>query len=276
MGSFAFIFIIIILVLVLIIVGIIAAITVAIIKKVNQATRTVKNVTNSVNNVVRTAQNISQATTGTTDIAEGIRRTTFEYASTPKTVSDLSSLMLPKIAADFPEYNNTEMIERAKNVLTSYLFSIDENNPSHLTEGNEDLKNKLTMQVKLNQDKGYVEHFERIKVHKCVLNNYEKTDGVCTITFQAAVQFFHYITENGKIRTGRNDLMTQAKYDIKMVYVQDRDMVDKYSEMALSSVCPNCGAPIKGLGDKHCPYCGSAVEIINIYAWSFSDVGEHK
>jgi len=276
MASITLILIIVVLVLILIVLGITAAIVTAVIKKVNQTTRTVKSVTSTVNNAVRTAQSISQATTGTSDIAEGIRRTTFEHATTPKTVSDLSSLMLPKIAADFPEYNNTEMIERAKNVLTSYLFSIDNADPSHLTEGNEDLKNKLTMLVKINQDKGYEEHFERIKVHKCVLNQYEKTDGVCTITFQAAVQFFHYITENGKIKTGRNDLMTQSKYDIKMVYVQDRDMVDKYSEMALSSVCPHCGAPIKGLGDKHCPYCGSAVEIINIYAWSFSDVSEHK
>ena len=53
-------------------------------------------------------------------------------------------------------------------------------------------------------------------------------------------------------------------------------MVDKHSDMALSSVCPHCGAPIKGLGAKSCPYCGSAVEVINIYAWSFSDVSEHK
>ncbi len=268
--------VIIFLIIALVIIIIIAVIVSSIVKKVNQASRSIKSVTNSVNDVVKTAKTISQVTTGTSDIAEGIRRTTFEYASTPKTVSDLSSLLLPKIAADFPEYNNEEMAERARNVLTSYLFSIDESDPSHLTEGNEELKNKLTMQVKMNQDKGYVEHFERIKVHKCVLNQYEKTDGKCTVTYQAAVQFLHYITEKEKIKTGRNDLMTQAKYDIRVVYVQDRDMVDKFSDMALSSVCPHCGAPIKGLGDKKCPYCGSDVEIINIYAWSFSDVSEHK
>ena len=268
--------VIIFLIIALVIIIIIAVIVSSIVKKVNQASRSIRSVTNSVNDVVKTAKTISQVTTGTSDIAEGIRRTTFEYASTPKTVSDLSSLLLPKIAADFPEYNNEEMAERARNVLTSYLFSIDESDPSHLTEGNEELKNKLTMQVKMNQDKGYVEHFERIKVHKCVLNQYEKTDGKCTVTYQAAVQFLHYITEKEKIKTGRNDLMTQAKYDIRVVYVQDRDMVDKFSDMALSSVCPHCGAPIKGLGDKKCPYCGSDVEIINIYAWSFSDVSEHK
>ncbi|MBR4581620.1 MAG: zinc ribbon domain-containing protein [Lachnospiraceae bacterium] len=264
------------LIILLVIIIIIAVIVSAIVKKVNQASRSIKSVTNSVNDVVRTAKTISQVTTGTPDIAEGIRRTTFEHSTAPKNVSDMASILLPKIAADFPEYHNDEMAERARNVLTSYLFAIDESNPSHLTEGNEELKNKLTMQVKINQDKGYVEHFERIKVHKCVLNQYEKTDGKCTVTYQAAVQYMHYITEGDKIKTGRNDLMTQSKYDIKVVYVQDRDMVDKFSDMALSSVCPHCGAPIKGLGDKKCPYCGSDVEVINIYAWSFADVSEHK
>jgi uncharacterized Zn finger protein (UPF0148 family) len=46
--------------------------------------------------------------------------------------------------------------------------------------------------------------------------------------------------------------------------------------MALSSVCPHCGAPVKGTGEKSCPYCGSPVEIINIYAWSFADIRETK
>ena len=268
--------IIVILVIVLIIVVIIAVIVSTIIRKVNAATRSVKNVTNAVNQTVQTAKSFSKVVTGTDNIVEGIQRTTFEYASNPRPVSDMSAMYLPKIATDFPEFNNSEMAERAKNVLTSYLYSIDENDPSHLTEGNEDLRNKLTMLINLNRDKGYVEHFERIKAHKSVLNKYEKSDGKCAVTYQISVQSLHYITEGEKIKTGRNDLMTQSKYNVTLVYVQDRDKVDKFSDMALSSVCPHCGAPIKGLGDKMCPYCGSDVEVINIYAWSFGDVQEVK
>ena len=264
------------LIIVLVIVIIIAVVVSTIVKKVNQASRSIKSVTNSVNDVVKTAKTISQVTTGTSDIAEGIRRTTFEQSTSPKNVVDMSSMLLPKLAEDFPEYNNEEMAERAKNVLTSYLYSVDESDPSHLTEGNEELKNKLTMQVKINQDKGYVEHYERIKAHKSVLNKYEKTDGKCTVTYQVSVQYLNYITQGDKIKTGRTDLMKQARYNVTVVYIQDRDMVDKFSDMALASVCPHCGAPIKGLGDKQCPYCGSDVEVVNIYAWSFSDVSEAK
>ena len=42
------------------------------------------------------------------------------------------------------------------------------------------------------------------------------------------------------------------------------------------TVCPHCGAPVKGTGEKTCPYCGSPVQIINIYAWSFADIKETK
>ena len=266
--SFFFIFIGIVFLIMLIAVGVI------IVKVIKSISRTANNVTNTVNNTIRTLQQVSEVTTGTSNIAEGIQRASFEYATTPRTVSDLSSMYLPKISKDFPEFNNTEMCERAKNVLTSYLFAIDSSDPSQLTEGNEDLKSKLTMAVKLNKDKGYTEHFERIKTHKCALHDYKKADGTCKIEYQISVQYIHYITENGRIRTGRDDQVTQARYVVTLVYCQDRDQVTNFGDMALGSRCPHCGGQIKNLGDKKCPYCDSDVEIINIYAWSFADVTE--
>ena len=266
-------FFLIVLGIIIVVMAIIGGIIFAIVKKVSD---TANNVTSTVNRAINTAQSISMAATGTSNIGEGIQRTNFERSSIPRTVSDLSSLILPKLAKDFPEFNNTEMSKRASNVLTSYLFAIDEGNPEQLSEGNEDLRNKLTMQVKINKDKGYVEHFERMAVHKCVLHKYEKTDGKCSLIYQASIQYIHYITAGETIKTGRKDLMDQAKYNIELVYIQDRDQVNKYSELALGSRCPHCGGQIKNLGDKKCPYCDSDVEIVNIYAWSFSDVSECK
>ena len=265
-------FFVIVAIIVIIVILAIGGIIFAIVKRVSD---TATNVTNTVNRAINTAQSISLATTGTSNIGEGIQRTNFERSST-RSVSDLSSLILPKLAKDFPEYNNTEMTKRASNVLTSYLFALDEADPEQLSEGNEDLRNKLTMQVKINKDKGYDEHFERMAVHKCVLHKYDKTDGKCSIVYQASIQYIHYITAGETIKTGRKDLMTQAKYNIEMVYIQDRDQVNKYSDLSLGSRCPHCGGQIKNLGDKKCPYCDSDVEIVNIYAWSFSDVSEIK
>ena len=266
-------FFIIVAIIVIVVIAVVGGIIFAIVKRISD---TANNVTSTVNRAINTAQSISLATTGTSNIGEGIQRTNFERSSTPRSVSDLSSLILPKLAKDFPEFNNTEMTKRASNVLTSYLFALDEADPEQLSEGNEDLRNKLTMQVKINKDKGYDEHFERMAVHKCVLHKYDKTDGKCSIVYQASIQYIHYITAGETIKTGRKDLMTQAKYNIEMVYIQDRDQVNKYSDLSLGSRCPHCGGQIKNLGDKKCPYCDSDVEIVNIYAWSFSDVSEIK
>ena len=38
--------------------------------------------------------------------------------------------------------------------------------------------------------------------------------------------------------------------------------------------CPNCGAPIRSLGSKVCEFCGTAVQEVNHYAWSFDKIYE--
>ena len=46
-----------------------------------------------------------------------------------------------------------------------------------------------------------------------------------------------------------------------MVYVQDVAKMTDYSASAIGINCPNCGAPVRNLGQKFCDYCGTAVEI---------------
>ena len=242
-------------------------IAVKILKKVTQITRQARSVTNSV-------KQVSKAVYGTTNVVEGVKRQQFEHSTTPRTISNMSSVYLPQIQKDFPEFHYDEMRERAKNVLTSYLYCIDNQDPSKLSEGNDELKNALTMHLQLLNDRNYDEHFERMKIHKCELSNYVKKDGLCTITFQAAIQYYHYILEGDRIKTGRKDQMKQAKYEIKLVYIQDRDLIKESADSALGLTCPNCAAPISNLGAKHCIYCGSPVIEFNMHAWSFAAIKE--
>ena len=238
---------------------------VKIIKFFNKVARKTKQVTDTV-------KDVSQAVYGTEDIGEGIKRQQFEQSLTPRSISNMTGVYLPKIQKDFPEFHYDEMRERAKNVLTSYLFSIDEGDPSKLSEGNEELKNALVMHLQLLRDRDYEEHYERMKIHKCEIANYVKKDGRCTVTFHASIQYYHYITEGDTIKTGRKDQLKQAKYEIALVYIQDRDLVKECGDSALGVTCPNCAAPISQLGAKHCIYCGSSIVEFNIHAWSFASV----
>ena len=66
------------------------------------------------------AKEFSRTIFGTEDLSDGIRQMKREYASTPKSVSGMTNLLLPKIVSDFPDFEYDEMKERAENTLTQY------------------------------------------------------------------------------------------------------------------------------------------------------------
>ena len=49
-----------------------------------------------------------------------------------------------------------------------------------------------------------------------------------------------------------------------------------YSASAIGINCPNCGAPVKNLGQKYCDYCGTGIREINVRSWSFESVKEER
>ena len=214
---------------------------------------------------------------GTEDIKMAAKQMKEEYSSTPKSVSSMTSLLLPKIASDFPDFHYDEMKARAENTLIQYLRAISDNDKSILTEGNEELKLKLENYMKMLSVKDLHEHFEQIHIHRTEINKYRKAAGRCIITFQSALQCFHYITKADKNLTeGSKKYTYQTKFNIDLIYIQDRNLVENELDNALGVNCPNCGTPLTSLGAKVCEYCSTPVIEINIHAWSFSDIEEVK
>lgn len=219
-------------------------------------------------------RNFSQTAFGTPNIAQGAEQMRLELSNTPKSVSGMTQLLLPKIANDFPDFNYNEMKERANNVLVSYLRAVNDKNTSVLQDGNEEIQNQLVNHIQMLSAKGLHEHFEQIRLHETEIHQYRQHQGRCIITFQTAFECFHYITDaNRKITSGSNDLKYQTKYNIDMVYIQDRSIMNEY-DTALGVNCPNCGAPVSSLTAKFCEYCGTGIVEFNIRAWSFCNVEE--
>lgn len=222
-------------------------------------------------------ESFSREAFGTSDIREGLRQVEQEYASTPKSVSAMTSLYLPKIKRDFPEFQYDEMKVRAENALTSYLLAVDQMNVGTLKEGNRELKDKLEMRIEMLKAAGNREHYGSIKLHRTEISDYKKRNGRCIITFQSALQYYHTLTdENGKVLEGSDSMFTQAKYNTDVIYIQDRNLVEDERDLSLGLNCPNCGAPISGVGSKFCEYCGTPIVELNIYAWTFSSITEAK
>lgn len=222
-------------------------------------------------------RSFSRMAWGTDSLSKGVEKMKLEYASTPKSVSAMTSLYLPKITKDFPEFKYDEMKQRAENVLTYYLMGIDRENASLLKDGNRQLKDKLQAEIAMRKSAGQREHFRSIDIHRTEISSYQKKQGRCIITFQSAVQYFHGISQRDSGKSENIDkLPTQSKYDIDLIYVQDESVVEDERDYGLGLNCPNCGAPISMLGAKVCEYCGTPVVELNLHVWSFSDVREVK
>lgn len=220
-------------------------------------------------------ERFSQSVLGTKSLVEGFQKIEKEYVETPKSVSGMTRLFLPNIMKDFPEFHYEEMRERAEHVLTAYLLSIH-NRKSQLPDYvNSDLVHQLEMQLQMLSNKNQKAYFNGIKIHQCELSNYTTIKGKCCITFQASVQYYHYVEDDmHQVVLGKKEVYTQSRYNIDMIYIQNRDLVEDAPEDVFGLNCPNCGAAITRLGQKHCEYCGSGIIELNIHAWTFSDVRE--
>ncbi|WP_249030396.1 zinc ribbon domain-containing protein [Tannockella kyphosi] len=220
-------------------------------------------------------EEFSRTAFGTKSLLQGFQKIEQEYVSTPKSIAGVTRLYLPNIMEDFPDFHYDEMRERAEHVLSAYLLSINNNHIDLPDYVNSDLIHQLELHLAMLSSKQYKEHFTNMLIHDCQLNNYTKQKGKCKITFQASIQYYHYVEDNNKeIVSGNKSVCFQTRYNIDVIYIQDRDLAEfEYSD-ALALNCPNCGAPVKNLGDKFCEYCGSGIVSLNIKTWSVSDVKE--
>ena len=107
-----------------------------------------------------------------------------------------------------------------------------------------------------------------------VPNNIRDVSLIFLLILQSAVEYIHAVKENGKIVGGSEDRREQAKYNVELVYIQDQDMIENQEDAGLGLNCPNCGAPLPGLGAKKCIYCDTPIVEYNLRIWNFSRVEE--
>lgn len=198
-----------------------------------------------------------------------------EEEVTQKSVSAATKLYLPQILRDFPQFHYDEMKNRAENVLTGFLTGIDEKNPARLPEGTtSELREKLELRISALDNENAKEHFRNIKIHRTEIKTYRKLKGRCSIIFQSSVQYNYFKERGGEVTEGAEDRLKQSRYNVEMIYIQDRDLVENQADSGLAMNCPNCGAPLPKLGAKKCLYCDTPIEEFNIRIWHFSDVEE--
>jgi hypothetical protein len=79
---------------------------------------------------------------------------------------------------------------------------------------------------------------------------------------------------NGNRVAGSDTSYEQGRYNIDMIYIQDREIVENDIDGVEGRNCPNCGAPLTRINARNCSYCGTPIVEYNIKVWTFSSVKE--
>lgn len=223
--------------------------------------------------VRRTARDFSKAVFGSESLVEGMRKQKEELSVRPKSVSSMTRVFLPQIERDFPEFNWLEFKQKSENMLRGFLSAIDSQDIEKLRDASPDLRRQTELRIEELMDGGRQESYENVRIHQTEIARYRKEQGTCVIVVQSAVEYLHYIMEDGILKEGSQEFKEQVKYNLELQYVQDVSGLAEASA-AVGITCPQCGAPVTKLGSKFCEYCGTAVEVINIRVWSINKIYE--
>lgn len=215
---------------------------------------------------------ISQEFFGTPNLVEGLKRQEALEDDTPKSVSGMTRVELPRIEKDFPEFHWTEWKQRCENQLKGYLEALEHRDLSYLGKVSVSLKDQVRLKIEEMEEKEIREEFDAIKVHQTEISRYDKDPGKCRIRIQSSVEYLHTLKTPDKKKNVERE-KEQHRFNMELVYIQDITKI-RAGDTAIGVSCPHCGAPIAGLGDRVCPYCGGAVEPVNVRAWELHRIEE--
>ena len=140
---------------------------------------------------------------------------------TPKSVASMTRIFAPQISRDFPGMNLEQFEALAQQQLVAALQAVSAGNLESVARASDELKEQVSRQIEGNRAAGVRETYEQIRIHQTEISNYEKKNGTCVITFQSAVEHYHYKEKAGKIIWGYKDRKLQTKYNMELLYVQD-------------------------------------------------------
>ena len=179
------------------------------------------------------------------NLKDVIEEARLEDENTPKSLASMERIYLRQIRKDFPDLNINQLKRKSEKVILDCYNAVEDKNSNELKG-----KIKSFVEDMIRDYRGGDVHFNEISFHNTVISDYKKENGVATLVFSTAFQY--YLIVNGK------DKKVQDRAKIEYIYVIDENQVSA-SQKVLGIHCPNCGSPITTLGEKTCSYCGSAV-----------------
>jgi lipopolysaccharide export LptBFGC system permease protein LptF len=196
-----------------------------------------------------------------------------EIYSRPKNLSDMTKLLIPLIANDFPSFNQEQLFAQTKTNINAILDSLESKDSSLIKDSSlKFIRPKVEDQIKnLNElDKNV--KYTNVRFNKCAISEYTNKGGVAKITVVTSLSY--YYDSNDEKEKKFIDVRKETRYKLEYVYIYDEDKIPENIEM-LKINCPNCGAPIDFFGRGKCSYCNTMLSPINIKNWSVVNYEEY-
>ncbi len=206
------------------------------------------------------------------DMAEEVARIREEDSTRARSISGMTSLLLPNIRKDFPDFNEQELYNKTEKALRK-VFSAIENKDIEEVSSLPLLYGNVQKVIEDYATSNISERYDDIHFHKFAIYQYEKKNGMATITVSVSLEYYYQKKKVEKVLSDFTKYKKQTRYQCKFIYVYDEAKVDK-SAKVLAINCPNCGAAIKALGHKYCDYCGTTVKEVNLKSWECSSYVE--
>ena len=204
------------------------------------------------------------------DVADEMERIRKEDSTRVKSISGMTSLLLPNIRKDFPEFNEQELFAKTESALREIFHAIEVRETKDLSLPL--LKDSIQKIIEDYESSQIRERFDDVIFHKFSIYSYDKKDGVATVTVSVALEYYYQKKKEEKVLEDFTKYKKQTRYQCQFIYVYDETKVGDAKVLAIN--CPNCGAAIKVLGHKYCDYCGSAVQEVNLKSWEISSYKE--
>ena len=194
------------------------------------------------------------------ELARSVQNGELQQEDQPKSLGGMTSIYLPQILRDFPEFNWEELQAAVEAERYERYF----------------------------WRRRMCEAAGAVRIHKTVISRYQKYGGTASILCETAAEYWPQaenqvmcaeacnVRQSAKEPHGQNGTQQIRKKQTvcaaELLYVYDSVL----SGTAASLVCPNCGAPVEQLGAKQCRYCGSVLEVSGANAWKVQNVRERN
>lgn len=219
---------------------------------------------------VRKIRHFSRTFFGTDNLIEGLQQEKLTASKTPRSLHSMEPVYMPAIRRDFPGLNVDELKRKAERVLLSSLQAISSQKVDLLSsEVPDDIRQRVMTRIAELKEQGLMQYYDQIKLHRTVISDYKKEQGLVRLTFQTALEAFARLEKDGKVISGDANYRSQLIFASYYLYVQDATKVK--DRTALGLTCPQCGAPVTSLGTKVCPYCSNTIHEVNMHVWRLTD-----